>query len=86
MGEEGSFMKTTSGASARNHVMLADILSPVSRLVSPRGFLARFWVFLTNGIRVRKQEAEAVYLVHVQRVGVQDADVNQPFSEVVCFD
>lgn len=40
----------------------------------------------TDGIVLGEDEAEAEDLIQVERVGVQDSDVDQPFSEVVCLD
>ena len=39
-----------------------------------------------DGIAVREAEAQAVDLVEVEGVGVEDADVHLPFLQVVGFD
>jgi hypothetical protein len=40
----------------------------------------------TYGIIVGEDETQAVCLVEIERICVQDPYVNLPFSEVVCFD
>jgi hypothetical protein len=59
-------------------VLVADISDPESQ--------ASVAVIRTYRIAVGEYEAQAVHLIQVERIVIEDSDVDLPFAEIVCFD
>lgn len=65
--------KVTSGGSGMS----------VRRLIAPRATRGRWQHGFTYGVLIREDEFQPISIIVIQRVVVQDANVKQPFLQVV---